>query len=333
VTFERRDGNIIASWTDGHVPQLVTYDEPDREALANFPQVPAQLTENSPELLQALHNAAETADDQSVRFALGSVQLQADGAINATDGRHVLAQYGFQFGWEGDVLKRLPGDDDFNQPVTIDVNGQVAIRAKSDTQTQLTELLLSNSQATGEALRFNTNRRFLGRAMKLGFREVLLYGTEQPAVCRDATRVFVWAVLGQEGALKPDDNFIRIESPADAGAANSHPTPRTRKPTNMAKNKSVENGAVPANTAPAETTNGQPRSSEAVVARSLIEQAVVVRNLDRIRSPVRLAYGRITLAEQTAAAGQPAQSTGARRGLRRGACGGWRSTLCASRSG
>ncbi len=354
VTFERRDDNILVNWTDGHVPQLVTYDEPDREALANFPQVPAQLTENSPELLQALHNASETADDQSVRFALGSVQLQAEGAINATDSRHMLAQYGFQFGWESDALvprtavfsstelagqtpvaigrnddwvtlrvgswtfhlaivkevrfpdvadyirsqgaavasvklsdndavflaealKRLPGIAEFNQPVTVDVNGQVAIRAKSDKQPQMTELVLTNSQATGEALRFNTNRRFLARAMKLGFREVWLYGTEQPAICRDATRVFVWALLGNEGALKPHRNAIRIESPADAGADNSNSTPLTRKSTNMRKNKTAENGAAPAATATTEINNGQPQPSE-TVTRSPIEQAIALRN-------------------------------------------------------
>jgi hypothetical protein len=55
--------------------------------------------------------------------------------------------------------------------------------------------------------------------MKLGFREVWLYGAEKPAVCREASRLFVWALLGKDGVFKPDQNAIRIESQGVNGAA------------------------------------------------------------------------------------------------------------------
>ena len=42
-------------------------------------------------------------------------------------------------------VKRLPSGDDCNLPVTVDLNGEVAIRAEDDEQSSPTELILSNS--------------------------------------------------------------------------------------------------------------------------------------------------------------------------------------------
>ena len=74
-------------------------------------------------------------------------------------------------------------------------------------------VVLSNSQRIGEELRWSTDRKFLSRALRLGFREVFLHGPESPPVCRDEHRTYVWALLSTEGALVPGDNMVSLTSP------------------------------------------------------------------------------------------------------------------------
>lgn len=62
------------------------------------------------------------------------------------------------------TLPRLPCDDEQFRPVTVDLNGSVAIRGKPAGQGPPTECVLSNSTWSGEPLRLNTNRRYLARA-------------------------------------------------------------------------------------------------------------------------------------------------------------------------
>jgi hypothetical protein len=110
------------------------------------------------------------------------------------------------------ALERLPGADELNAPVTVDLNGQVAVRARSTEQTQVTELVLARSQATGPALRLNTNRDYLARALRLGFTEVELVDADTAAVCHDRERIYAWQPLSKAAALEPGDDVLRIES-------------------------------------------------------------------------------------------------------------------------
>ena len=115
-----RQGVLAASWDDKGVFREMEYDEleavPDGPA---FPDLPAQFTENSPELLTALRHAYETTEVGSVRYALNCIQLRPDGVIAATDGRQLLRQSGFTFGVDEELLvqntkffscKELPTD-------------------------------------------------------------------------------------------------------------------------------------------------------------------------------------------------------------------------------
>ena len=120
------------------------------------------------------------------------------------------------------AIARLPSQDDTNLPVTLELNGAVAIRAIGPGQSQPTELLLSGSQATGQAMRINSNRNYLRRAVQLGFRELCAYKPEAPIVCHDARRSFVWAVLEKDAAIKPTKDAVRLES-ADAAPAKASP--------------------------------------------------------------------------------------------------------------
>ena len=85
----------------------------------------------------------------------------------------------------------------------MDLNGQVIVRAQGHDSKVPTELLLSRSSASGENLRFTTNRNYLVRAIKLGFRELHLYGTGNPVQAQHVNRAYVWAPLGEDGVIKP----------------------------------------------------------------------------------------------------------------------------------
>ena len=97
-------------------------------------------------------------------------------------------------------LLRLPGDDEYNLPVTVDLNGQVAIRGKAADQQHPTELVLLASSASGEPVRLNMNRKYLARAVRLGFSEVHVFGNKVPVLCRDDHHQYVWALLDPESA-------------------------------------------------------------------------------------------------------------------------------------
>ncbi|HQX54108.1 MAG TPA: hypothetical protein PLR25_29615, partial [Planctomycetaceae bacterium] len=123
--------------------------------------------------------------------------------------------------------KRLPAVQECNAPVTVDLNGVVAVRAAEEDHSNLTELVLSNSRRIGDEILFNTNRNFLNRAAELGFREVYLRNAEAPAYCQDDNRTYVWALLGAEGALHSDSQTTRISSPVTSNPQNHKPGTQT----------------------------------------------------------------------------------------------------------
>lgn len=114
----------------------------------------------------------------------------------------------------------LPGDKDFNSPCTFDLNGKVAVRAKASDADAITELVLNGSTRTGEAIRFSSNRRYIERAIQLGFDRIHLSSASSPAYCSDEKRHYLWALLEPKDALKPTPNAVQIESPA--AQPNSH---------------------------------------------------------------------------------------------------------------
>ena len=111
------------------------------------------------------------------------------------------------------AAKRLPGSEDANAPVTLDLNGAAVIRAQASGQQSPTDLVLSNSRRIGAELKISTDRTFVERAMQLGFREIYLRDDKAPAFCRDTNRSYIWALLGKNRVLTADPTAIRIESP------------------------------------------------------------------------------------------------------------------------
>ena len=166
-------------------------------------------------------------------------------------------------------VKRLPCGDDCNLPVTVDLNGEIAIRAQGDEQSSPTELILTNSSRSGEVIQFNTNREFLARAMQLGFRDVRFTGPEAPAFCHDQNRQYLWALLGKDGAIQSHERATRIESPTDPAVSPTSQPESRRPPTTMPKHKQTSGNAKHNDGESATETNG---------STSLIEQAESLRD-------------------------------------------------------
>ena len=104
------------------------------------------------------------------------------------------------------------------------------MRAGDGNQSQLTELILNRLSYTGPAVRLNTNRAFLERAVHLGFDEIGIVGVEAPVVCRQRDRVYAWQPLSADSAIGPTDIVIRIESDQFHGGTSRVPTmPQTAR--------------------------------------------------------------------------------------------------------
>jgi len=124
-------------------------------------------------------------------------------------------------------LPQMPGDDLPHAPVTLDVNGTVAVRAQGQDADNRMELALTGTTCQGEPVRMVINRAYLTRAARLGFRRLCLFGDKQPMLAADGSRCYVWAVLDARSCVEPAENMTRIESPAP-GTVSSVDPPRPR---------------------------------------------------------------------------------------------------------
>jgi hypothetical protein len=135
------------------------------------------------------------------------------------------------------VVKQLPANDEQHSPVTVDLNGSIAVRARTYGSSTPTELVLTRSSRTGAPVRFCTNRKLLARAMQLGFDGMHVFGPDSPVLCVQGERKYVWMLLDKDGAIKPSKQAIRIEStatpaPTTETSVTTIPTP-SRNPTPM----------------------------------------------------------------------------------------------------
>lgn len=144
-------------------------------------------------------------------------------------------------------LEKLPGQKDDHAPVTVDLDGQVAVRAKEEGQTEPTELILSGSEVTGKAVRFHVDRRFLARAISLGFTEFSVVEPSVPITCKDATRTYVWVPLAASSAIPPSKNALRITSQESSVPISIKERMNPPMPTSNSNGVNQANGAVPAN--------------------------------------------------------------------------------------
>lgn len=125
-------------------------------------------------------------------------------------------------------LDSLPAEHDCNSPITLDLNGQVTVRAWAEDHPRPLELLLSNSSAGGEPASVCMNRQFLARALRLGFEQLLVFAPQTPVQCSDDRRTYIWMVLdGQEPSRTAEP--VRIESPVVTSGAKTPAVKQTRR--------------------------------------------------------------------------------------------------------
>jgi hypothetical protein len=110
-----------------------------------------------------------------------------------------------------DTLPRLPGAKDVDAPVTVDLNGQVLIRARGSDQANTTELVLARSTAD-KPVRFVVNRHFLLRALALGFPELDIINPDSALQCSDQHRRFVFMPIQKGAAVPASNKATRISS-------------------------------------------------------------------------------------------------------------------------
>ena len=185
-----------------------------------------------------------------------------------------------------DNIKRLPIPEDPNLPVTLDLNGEVVVRARGDDAQLVTEMVLVNSEKSGDVICINTNRSLFARALALGFRQIRFITPDQPAFCRDENRAYVWALLGEDDAVPPTKNTQRIESPrspASKVVAKATPTTRRKTPP-MTESNSNRNGNGRKSAAPTAASEAETISP--------VEQAEALRDslkdaLDKTRDLIR----------------------------------------------
>ncbi|QDU97642.1 hypothetical protein [Lignipirellula cremea] len=171
------------------------------------------------------------------------------------------------------ALKRLPSSDEVNAPVTVDLNGAVSVRAAASSKAPPTEVVLTGSRRDGDAIRISTNRVYLGRAARLGFRSVFLTGQESPAFCREPHRTYLWAVLGKAGIIPSDPEATRIESPTSQHTTaipqernNAMITSKPEHATKQAESNQTETVGVDSLIESAETVKASLRESSAQVS-------------------------------------------------------------------
>ena len=112
------------------------------------------------------------------------------------------------------VLDDLPAAKEELAPVTLDLSRTVTIRARAEEEKRCTELVLPRSSMEGKAARVVTDRRFLQKALKLGFRSFQITTPDKPIVCQDDRNTFVWILLDPKTALAPQPGALRVMLPA-----------------------------------------------------------------------------------------------------------------------
>jgi hypothetical protein len=166
-------------------------------------------------------------------------------------------------------LPRLPAQADKQRPVTLAAGKAVAVRAREG-DGPVEEVPLPRSKGEGPALEVVTDRRYLLRALQLGFDEVLIDKPGTPLLCTDARRSYLWMPLSDEavaGQAKPQP--VKEFGPAPSPPAAAPPQPRRNPtmPANDPRPDVIRNGAPPV---------GEPPDPllEAGALRGLLQEAL-----------------------------------------------------------
>ena len=109
-------------------------------------------------------------------------------------------------------LQRLPTGEDANRSVTLDLNGEVLIRAQADPSTPPSELFLARSKLIGEPVRLVASGAQFGRALSMGFTEFQLFGPDVAIQACDARRHYITMPFSADGAVEANALTQRTNS-------------------------------------------------------------------------------------------------------------------------
>lgn len=111
------------------------------------------------------------------------------------------------------TLPHLPCHDDIYRPITCDLNGRVLIRSRELSAAHPVEVDLRSSTLEGAPIQVSTDRRYVDRALRLGFRKILFHDPNSPALAVDQRRRYLWAVLDKTSAIARHEQAQKIDSP------------------------------------------------------------------------------------------------------------------------
>lgn len=170
------------------------------------------------------------------------------------------------------TLPHLPGQDEENKPLTLDLNGQVSLRARAANQEMATEVLLARSEYTGKPVQVCINREYLARAVQLGFKEVHVNTADTPLLFKDEKRLFVCMPLSKEGVLPASEDVVRIASAEDQ---HSQPSPQRRKATVSVHHPNTNGNGHAASPMPSE----EQLTSNQGTASDLLAEALALKQM------------------------------------------------------
>jgi hypothetical protein len=169
------------------------------------------------------------------------------------------------------AIWRLPDADSANGAVTVDLDGQVLVRAKQAGSPRATELVLSSSTLHGEHIALNTNRSYLAKALELGFREICVFNPCSPALCDDGRRQYRWGLLEPDSIVRPAENSIRVDSSTQLPSVSVERPSRARQRLTLAAISARSNGA-------GRKRRHEPHSAKPIASgNTSIEQAIVLK--------------------------------------------------------
>jgi hypothetical protein len=128
------------------------------------------------------------------------------------------------------VLPELPGREDDQSPITLELGSPPAVRAGDPQRGAVQEAVLASSTTSGPHVRLCMDRRLLRRALQLGFTAMQVFKADQPLVCRDDRRTYVWMPFTEKAALPPSPAAVRVQEPTAAEPNPSPPTERRTEP-------------------------------------------------------------------------------------------------------
>jgi hypothetical protein len=106
-------------------------------------------------------------------------------------------------------LPRLPGREEDNAPVTLQLGQTISIRAGGE-KDGTAEVVLGRSRCEGPPVTICTDRKYLLRASQLGFPTVTVVKADRPLLCQDGQRTYLW---------------MPLEAKEPSPVSNGHPVP------------------------------------------------------------------------------------------------------------